>query len=151
MAKSWTQNGGFSSYGKTALTAKMELSGFDEFFAKIESLGKDVDKACAKAVNAATPIIEKDMKQGAERHRVTGDVADNIESFNAKAQGNYIFAAVGIDLAKHPEAIEGVFQEYGDGHSPQFPDPFIRPAVENNKKEIKKIIRNVLKKEGLPL
>ena len=98
MAKSWTQNGGFSSYGKTALTAKMELSGFDEFFAKIESLGKNIDKVCVKAVNAATPIIEKDMKQGAERHRVTGDVADNIESFNAKAQGDYIFAAVGIDL-----------------------------------------------------
>ena len=151
MAKSWTQNGGFSSYGKTALTAKMELSGFDEFFAKIESLGKDVDKACLKAVNAATPIVENDMKQGAQRHRRTGAVVNSIETISAKAQGDYIYAAVGVDLDKHPEAYEGVFQEYGDGHSPQFPDPFIRPAVENNKKEIKKIIRNVLKKEGLPL
>ena len=147
----WTDSGGYSKYGSNPLQAKMELSGFDEFFAKIESLGKDIDKACLKAVNAATPIVENDMKQGAGRHRRTGAVVNAIETISAKAQGDYIYAAVGVDLDKHPEAYEGVFQEYGDGHSPQFPDPFIRPAVENNKKEIKKIIRNVLKKEGLPL
>lgn len=147
----WADSGGYSKYGSNPLQAKMELSGFDEFFAKIESLGKDIDKACLKAVNAATPIVENDMKQGAERHRRTGAVVNAIETISAKAQGDYIYAAVGVDLDKHPEAYEGVFQEYGDGHSPQFPDPFIRPAVENNKKEIKKIIRNVLKKEGLPL
>ena len=147
----WADSGGYSKYGSNPLQAKMELSGFDEFFAKIESLGKDIDKACLKAVNAATPIVENDMKQGAGRHRRTGAVVNAIETISAKAQGDYIYAAVGVDLEKHPEAYEGVFQEYGDGHSPQFPDPFIRPAVENNKKEIKKIIRNVLKKEGLPI
>ena len=147
----WADSGGYAKYGSNPLQAKMDLSGFDEFFAKIESLGKDIDKACLKAVNAATPIVENDMKQGAQRHRRTGAVVNAIETISAKAQGDYIYAAVGVDLDKHPEAYEGVFQEYGDGHSPQFPDPFIRPAVENNKKEIKKIIRNVLKKEGLPL
>ena len=150
MGKSWTERGGFSSYGKTALTAKMELCGFDELFQKISSLEKNVNEACKKAVDSATPIIRNDMEQGAERHRRTGAVVDNIEALRAKAQGDYIFAEVGIDLAKHPEAFEGVFQEYGDGHSPCFPDPFVRPAVEKNRKEIRKIMRQTLKKEGMP-
>ena len=146
--RSWTGRGGSKSYGKTALSASFSVSGIEEFIKKIEAAGKNLDVACKKAVDAAIPIVEKSMREGAERHRDTGDVVKAIETVKAKQEGNYIYAAAGIDLDKHPEAFEAVFQEYGDGHSPEFPDPFIRTAVDNNRKEINRIIKSVLKKEG---
>lgn len=146
--RSWTGRGGSKSYGKSALSASFSVSGIEDFIKKIEAAGKNVDSACKKAVDAAIPIVEKSMREGAERHRDTGDVVRAIETVKAKQQGNYIYAAAGIDLDKHPEAFEAVFQEYGDGHSPEFPDPFIRTAVDNNRKEINRIIKSVLKKEG---
>lgn len=147
MAKTWKK----SSYGKTALSAKFSVSGVDELLKKIEASGKNVDVACKKAVDATLPIVEKTMREGAERHRLTGDVVNAIEVVGAKQQGNYIYGQVGIDLEKHPEAFEGVFQEYGDGHSPEFPDPFIRPAVDNNRKQINSTVKKVLKSEGMPI
>lgn len=154
--RTWTQRGGSKSYGKTALSASFSVSGIEEFIKKIEAAGKNVDSACKKAVDAAIPIVEKSMREGAERHRDTGDVVKAIETVKAKQEGNYIYAAAGIDLDKHPEAFEAVFQEYGDGHSfgqkdesKKFPDPFIRTAVDNNRKEINRIIKSVLKKEGI--
>lgn len=147
MAKKWSK----SSYGKTALSAKFSVSGVDEFLAKIEKSGKNIDAACKKAINEALPIVEKSMKEGAERHKRTGDVVNALEAIEAKQQGNLIYAEVGIDLGKHPEAIEAVFQEYGDGHSPEFPDPFVRPAVDDNKRQINATIKKVLRKEGMSI
>lgn len=151
MAKTWTGRGGFRSYGKTALSTGVSLSGVNEYLAKIEAAGKNVDEACCKAIDAAMPIIEKPMKDGANKHYRTGEVTRAIETQKAQTQGNYNFGKVGIDFDKHPEAMHGVFQEYGDGHSPGFPDPFVRPAFDENKKEVRKIQRQVLKKEGVPI
>lgn len=145
MAKRWSK----SSYGKTALSAKFSISGMEEFFKRIEESGKNVDAACKKALNEALPIVEKTAREGAEKHKLTGDVVNALEVVEAKQQGNYIYAQVGIDLDKHPEAFEAVFQEYGDGHSPEFPDPFIRPAVDDNKRQINATIKKVLRKEGM--
>ena len=147
--RNWTSRGGFSSYGRTALSAKFRYDGFTELYEKIEKAGRSVDEACKKAVNATLPIIEASTKAGAERHRDTGEVVNAIEVKEARQQGDYIYGSVGIDLDEHPEAFEGVFQEYGDGHSPEFPDPFVRPAVDDNRKEIKSIIRKTLKQEGV--
>lgn len=145
MAKNWSK----SSYGKTALSAKFSVSGVEEFFKKIEAAGKNIDTACKKAVNEALPLVKNTMTEGAERHRLTGDVVNAIEIVEVKQQGNFIYGQVGIDLDKHPEAFEGVFQEYGDGHTPEFPDPFIRPAVDNNRKAINSTVKKILKKEGI--
>ncbi len=147
--KSWKKRGGFNSYGKTALSADFSFKGFEGLLDKIEEAGKSVEDACKKAIDAALPVVEKSMLSGAERHRDTGDVVNAIETLGARSQGDYIYGKVGINLDKHPEAFEAVFQEYGDGHSPEFPDPFVRPATENNKKEIRSIIRKTLKKEGV--
>lgn len=147
--RNWTSRGGFSSYGRTALSSNFRYDGFTELYEKIEKAGRSVDEACKKAVNATLPIIEASTKAGAERHRDTGEVVNAIEVKEARQQGDYIYGSVGIDLDEHPEAFEGVFQEYGDGHTPEFPDPFVRPAVDDNRKEIKSIIRKTLKQEGV--
>lgn len=140
-----------NKYGKSALSATITLPNLDKYLEKIESAGNSIDEACKEAVNAALPIVEKSMKTGAERHRKTGAVANAIEITPAKQEGNFIYGVVGIDMQKHPEALPGVFQEYGDGHSPGFPDPFVRPAVDDNRKEILAAERAVLKKRGVPI
>lgn len=138
-------------YGKTALTAGLTVTGLDKYLAKVEAAGNSIDDVCVEAVNAALPIVEKSMKAGAERHRKTGDVVNAIETQPAKAQRNFIYGSVGIDWQKHPEAKEGVYEEYGDGHSPGFPDPFVRPAVDENRKEITAAERAVLRSKGVPV
>lgn len=138
-------------YGKSALSADLIAPDLSRYLEKIEAAGNNVDDACKDAVDAALPIVEQSMKAGAERHRKTGDVVNAIETVPAKQEGNYIWGHVGIDMEKHPEAKEGVFQEYGDGHSPEFPDPFVRPALDDNRKEILRTERAVLKKKGVPI
>jgi HK97 gp10 family phage protein len=146
---------GYSSYGKSALGISLSVTGLDELYAKIEAAGNNIDDACKDAVNASLPIVEESMKEGAARHRKgvgkfgTDAVYDAIETVSAKQSGNYIYGEVGIDISKHPEAAHGVFQEYGDGHSPEFPDPFARPAIDNNRAPVKKVQRAVLSERGV--
>lgn len=146
-----------NKYGKSALSATITLPNLDKYLEKIESAGNSIDEACKEAVNAALPIVEKSMKEGATRHRKgvgkygTDAVYNAIETTPAKQEGNYVYGTVGIDMQKHPEALPGVFQEYGDGHSACFPDPFVRPAVDDNRKEILAAERAVLKKRGVPI
>ncbi|MFA6717909.1 MAG: hypothetical protein WCS15_02395 [Prevotella sp.] len=102
-------------------------------------------------MNAVAPLVEADMKAGAERHKKNGAVVDAIESKPAEANGFGVWADIGIDIEKHPEALHGVYQEYGDGHSPGFPDPFVRPSFDNNKAKIKSIEKAELKKWGVPV
>lgn len=138
-------------YGKSALSATITMPNLDKYLEKIQAAGNNIDEACKEAVNVATPIVYESMKAGAERHQRTGAVVKAIEVTPAKQEGNYIYATVGIDMDKHPEAAAGVYQEYGDGHSPCFPDPFVRPAVDDNRKEILATERAVLKKKGVPI
>lgn len=148
---------GYSSYGKSALGVSIQLTGLDEMLEKVEESGNSINDACKDAVNAALPIIEKDMKEGAARHRKgvgkygTDAVYDAIETVPAKQEGNYIYGQVGIDTEKHPEAKHAVFQEYGDGHSPEFPDPFVRPAIDGNRAAVRSIMRATLKAHGVPI
>lgn len=145
------------SYGKSALSATITMPNLDKYLEKIEAAGNNIDDACKDAVNAALPIVEKAMKAGAARHKKgvgkygTDAVYNAIEMTPAKQKGNYISGTVGIDMKKHPEAVHGVYQEYGDGHSPEFPDPFVRPAIDNNKSAVRAAERAVLKKKGVPV
>lgn len=140
-----------NKYGKSALNCDITLPNFDGYLQKIKEAGNNIDEACKKAINASLPIIEEDMKKGAERHKRSGEVLNAIEITPARVEGNWIYGTVGIDIKKNPDAFHAVYQEYGDGHSQEFPDPFIRPAYDNNKSKIKKIQREVLKKEGIPI
>lgn len=140
-----------NAYGKSALSASFSMPGIEKYLEKIEAAGNNITEACVEAVNSAAPIVERAMKEGAERHRKNGDVVNAIETTPAKVEGNNIYATVGIDADKHPEAKHAVYQEYGDGHSPGFPDPFVRPAVDDHKNEIRAAERKALKAKGVPI
>lgn len=139
------------NYGKTALTASFTMPNIDGLLEKVQKAGNDIDAVCEDAVKAALPIVEKDMKAGAAKHEKTGAVVNAIDAKPIERSAWGVWGTVGIDTEKHPEAKHAVYQEYGDGHSPGFPDPFIRPAVDDNKAKIKKIERDILKKGGIPI
>lgn len=141
----------YRSYGRTATRqgVSLQAAGIEEYLQRIAQLGKDVDEAVKMAVNESAEIIYDAMRKGAEQHIRTAAVYDAIELIPATQSGNEISAAVGIDTVKHPQAIHGVFQEYGSPHFPA--DPFIRPAFDNNKSKAKKKQREVLIREGMPL
>ncbi len=147
MAKYYTSQ----RHGGSALSASLSISGMDEYLQKIKNAGNSIEDACKAAVNASTPIVKADMIAGAERHKDTGDVVNAIEATPAEVVGAGVSAFVGIDMDKHPEAIHGVYQEYGDGHSHGFPDPFVRPAFDNNKAKVKAAQKAELKKWGVPI
>lgn len=144
-------------YGSSALSVSISMPNLDKYLEKIEAAGNSIDDACKEAVNASLPIVEKSMKEGAARHRKgagkygTDAVYNAIETTPAKQNGNYISGTVGIDMEKHPEAAHGVYQEYGDGHSPEFPDQFVRPAFDDNRSAVRAVERDVLKKKGVPI
>lgn len=141
-----------NEYGKTALGRGFKVTGVEEYFKKIEALGKKIEDVVIEAVEESVKPILADMKAGAERHEDSGQVIEAIEVQHASGRkSNYIYAYVGIDLDEHPEAIHAVYQEYGDSHSPRFPDPFIRPAFDNNIKLVKSIQKKVLKRAGVPV
>ena len=145
------------SYGGSSLQASFAAPNFDEYLAKIEAAGNSVEAIGKKAVDAGAKIVFDSMKDGAARHREgvgkygTDAVFDAIEILPSELSGNFIWAKVGIDTEKHPEAIHGIYQEYGDGHSPHFPDPFVRPSIDENKTKIKAAERAVLKEGGVPI
>lgn len=146
MARQWS----YTSYGSTALGRGFKVGGVEEYLRKIEALGKNIDDVVKEAINESVKPILHEMKQIQSMHYDSGDVYNAIEAQPAIQEGGYISSKVGIDLVEHPEAIHAVFQEYGDSHSPGFPDPFIRPAFDLNEREVKKIQRKILKKAGVP-
>lgn len=139
------------AYDAGALKVSITLPNVDKYLEKIEAVGNDIYTAAEAAVNASLPVVEKYMKEGAARHRKSGDVYNAVESTPAKREGNYIYGTVGIDLQKHPEAGHGVYEEYGDGHSAKFPDSFVRPSFDEHKSEIRAIQRTELKKAGVSI
>lgn len=138
------------AYGKNALNASFELKGLEKYLEMAQSLGKAIDDVATEAINASLAIIEKDMIAGAERHKDKGGVLKAIKVKKAKQSGGYIYGEVGIFVDENPEALHAVFQEFGDGHSPGFPDPFIRPSFDENKSEVKKIQRKILSGQDVP-
>jgi len=148
---------GLRQFGGSSLGADFYVSGLDELLEKVRKAGDSVDDAVLDAVKEAATILLESQKDGAARHRKgvgkygTDAVYDAIESEKVCRVGNYTYIDVGVDLNKHPEAKHAVFQEYGDGHSPEFPDPFIRPSVDENRGKIESVIRNALKKRGVPI
>ena len=86
------------SYGGSALSASITMPNFDAYLQKIQDAGNNVDEVCKAAVNAALPIVQKAAKEGAERHRKTGDVSNAIEVQEAKIEGNLIVGTFGIDM-----------------------------------------------------
>jgi HK97 gp10 family phage protein len=127
--------------------ASMELSGFEEYLARIRVAGENINDAVAKAVEASAEPIADDVEQWALEHKFSGDVLRGVINPAANIEGNDITCEVGV--SGEGESWHAVFAEYGSPRNKA--DPGIRTAFENNKKKVRQIQRQVLKQEGAPV
>lgn len=130
-------------------TVKFELKGLDEYLKKIQDAGGNIEEAVKKALPESAKPIYEDIKSWAEKHKLSGATFEGLNMTNVIQEGNKFYVEVGIDSNIRYEAWHAVFVEYGT--PTQAADPGIRTAFSDNKSRVKKIQREVLKREGMPI
>lgn len=130
-------------------SVRLEVNGLEEQLKRIADAGGNVDKAVATAIRESAQPVYDDIEAWAERHRRTGVMLKGVDVSDPIISGNEISVTVGINDEKSPGAWHAVFTEYGTPTQPA--DPGVRNAFDNNKGKVKKIQREVLKREGMPV
>lgn len=131
-----------------AISAKLSVTGLNEYLAKIQAAGNNIDEAVKTAIHESAKPVHRDIKAWAEKHKITGDTIEGIEKGVIEKNGNYISEKVGI--SGDGNSWQAVFVEYGSPTNDPA-DPGIRNAIDNNKAKVKRIQRDVLKKAGVPV
>lgn len=135
----------------------IELKGLDEVFERLDSL---VDKSkLAAAMGKACALVEREAKQGAPKGngQLRNSITSKVEYEGAEVVG-VVFTP--LEYAPYVEYGTGLFAEEGgrqdvpwsyqddagEWHttSGQAPQPFMRPALDNNREQIKEILKGGL-------
>lgn len=115
---------------KQGLTYKIE--GLDELTRKLKAMGDGVEGSLADVLKAGAEPIRESASQKAPRR--TGRLASHIiVTTDEKA------ALIGPDKAR----FYGMFQEFGTSH--HAPQPFLRPALDEQKETAQRIIADKIK------
>lgn len=130
-------------------SVRFEVSGLDAYLQKIQAAGKSIEQAVSEAIAESAKPIHKDIEAWAEKHKQTGTVLDGVAISEVQRVGDSFFVDVGIDDNQSPGAWHAVFTEYGTPTQPA--DPGVRNAFSENKANVKKIQREILKKAGMPV
>lgn len=128
---------------------RLDVSGVEDYLARVAAAGRSVDEAVKMALKESAEPIRNDIENWAKKHERTGTTLTGVDLADPKQYGNEIVVQVGVDDVKSPGAWHSTFVEYGTPTQPA--DPGIRTAFEKNKSKVKKIQRDVLKREGMPL
>lgn len=116
-----------------------QTMGFDDLEKELDKVA-DADMIACKAIDAATPTLEKTLKNEIEsvttQEYSTGDLAKSIKATEAKVNGYGCFAAVkptGTDSKGVRNGEKMAYMEYGT--SKQEPKPVLRKAINKSEKE----------------
>lgn len=124
--------------------AEIELTGVDEILNRLQQMGENVGRLENKALkNAAEPVLE-DAKANVPIR--TGKLKEGLKIGKIKNKDGVKYILVGVDRGDNSEIFYGKFIEFGT--SKRAAHPFLQPAYEKNKNNIKEIIAETLK-EGL--
>lgn len=135
----------------------VEFEGLDTI---IERLGKiaDVNKI-TQAINQSTLLVESSAKQMAPKDTgaLQNSIVSSVETTNEAVIG---YVSTNLEYAPYVEYGTGLFAESGNGRqspwiyedddgkkhktSGQHPQPFMRPALSENKQNILKVVKKVV-------
>lgn len=118
----------------------VEIYGMSELLQKIEKAGGNVNQACAKAVDNCLELVGLHMQLFMSAHKQTGETYDSYEQIMASIKGNKVEAMVGYNIKNG--GLPSIFLDVGTPK--QKPYFFRYYAVENNRKEIKRIQKDTL-------
>ena len=130
----------------------ISFEGLDELVDKLDSMADE--KAIKKALGKACALVERSAKQKAPKG--VGDLRRSIQSRVENLEG-IVFATA--EYAPYVEYGTGLFAEAGDGRkdvpwyyrddkgdyhatSGMKPHPYMRPALYDNREEIKRILKD---------
>lgn len=139
------------------MSSEIRLEGLDEVLARLDKISspQNIDKALGKAC----AVIERSAKQKAPK----GD-GELRRSITSKVEGLTGTVFTPLEYAPYVEFGTGLFAEGGNGRtwdlpwsyqdekgewhssSGQHPQPFMRPALDENREEVKQIIKEELTK-----
>lgn len=128
---------------------RLELTGLEDYAKRITDTGRSIDDAVKQAISESAEPVRADIEAWAERHKQTGTMLKGVDLSTPEQDGNVITVTVGINDDKSKGAWHAVFVEYGTPNQPA--DPGVRTAFEQNKGKVKKIQREVLRREGMPI
>ena len=137
------------------MSAEIKFEGLDEILYKLGKISSDAN--IEEALGTCCAVVEKSAKQKAPKD--TGALRRSITS---KVEGNQGIIFTPLEYAPYVEYGTGLFAEYGGrkdvpwnyqdaegkwhSTSGQKPQPFMRPALEENKTLIKQILKEELTK-----
>jgi HK97 gp10 family phage protein len=131
-----------------ATQGKFELKGLEKYLETLAEAGQNVDASATRAVEAGSEVAQAGMVRRVPVD--TGNLRDHIRIKGPEQDGNFISAEVGVihsagftdaDTARYGNA-----QEYGTAEMAA--QPYIRPALDEDKGKIRKVMRESLEKDG---
>lgn len=123
--------------------ANIELRGVDEILNKLQQIGANIGKLENKALkNAAEPVLKDAKATNAFKDR-SGKLRKGLKITSVKKKEGTKYILVGVDRGDNSEVFYGKFVEFGTSKMPA--RPFLQPAYEKNKQNIKRIIAETLK------
>ena len=128
---------------------KLTLSGFDKLLSEIQDAGGEIKPATERALQSSANLATAKIRSGAEARNLG---SEGIIDPTVKWNGNRASVEVGYKLGAYNSrdlspGYKALFTEYGTGkrstrkganRGAMKADPFIRPTVEESKKEIVK-------------
>lgn len=125
---------------------KFELHGIDDFMEELSDL--DIDRIAPVMLEEAVPILEKEVRQAAGRHKDSGAMAESIKATKAgmNSYGHYISVRpTGVDSKGVRNMEKMAYLEYGT--STQEATPFLSPAVRKAEEPVINKLQEVFDRE----
>ena len=137
----------------------VEFEGLDIIIKRLDEL-TDVKKV-EQAINQSVLLVESSAKQNASNCKDTGalqnSIISNVETTNEAVIG---YVSTNLEYAPYVEYGTGLFAESGNGRQTpwhyqadegnwhttkgQHPQPFMRPALSENKQNILRVVKKVV-------
>ena len=120
---------------------KLELTGVEELLLSIEKMGGDINQAAEKAILDCAKPFHQELKLAIKKHRRSGLTEATLhEPIKVHWVGNRCSLQVGFNLKAG--GLPALFLEYG---TPRMKArPFIRPAINRSRKNMKAIQQKTL-------